>query len=150
MRGDRGRKRDRMGPPDRRDIGAQASCILKLLSQRKGRILGTGQNKIKKTSSSRLVVVESHARLTSPGSDLAAAALDELVPDELDPAEDSSKDPAAEAADAVEGLSELVGVVVGAASRRQVGGPEAAEQQGQEQVQNLHGRKLVIQVRFIT
>ncbi len=68
------------------------------------------------------------------------AAGDQLPEDEGDAPGDGSQHPPSEAADAAEGLAQLVGIVVGAARRRQVGRAEAAQEQGQEQVQDLQLR----------
>ena len=63
-------------------------------------------------------------------------ALDQLVPDEAQAPDDAPDDPLPEPGDPVEGLRELVGVVVHPARGAQVARAEAAEQQGQEQVKN--------------
>ncbi len=79
--------------------------------------------------------------LTSSGRVLPTEAADDPVAAEGEGAADVAADPAAQAAEAVKRLAQLVHVVVRLAGRRQVRRPEAAQQQRQEQVQNLKAVK---------
>jgi len=65
------------------------------------------------------------------------AALQEAISQGHATAHDQAAQPSPEAADSVESLGQFVGIVVYLTGCREVRGAEAAEQQGQKQVEDL-------------
>ena len=74
---------------------------------------------------------------TSDGSQGFIEDVDQAVLEEDEAADEHSFGPLEKSCYPVDGLAQLVGVVVAPGRRAQVGGAEAAQQQRQEQVQNL-------------
>ena len=75
--------------------------------------------------------------LTSSRCQLLSKTVNDFVSEISKCSEDWSLDPPDEPADPGDGLGQLVGVVIASPGGRQVGRAEAAEEQGEEEIQNL-------------
>ena len=74
---------------------------------------------------------------TSDSCQLFGEELDDFVFEVDESANNDSLDPSAETRDTVDGLAQLVGVVVRTTRRGQIGSTETAQQQRQKQIQYL-------------